>query len=313
MQKRKILFSLFAVILALGVGTPEASPASPCKGKDYVSECKAIKQKIESKLCRPSDLYILSPEDATHWIEAMSNAAALEARATKYIAKYGHCTEKRTNKCKEYKSVVAMCTGLKAKYDKAWGKKVKWARQELARVLKEVKSRKDPKSAYKALRAYQRDLVKNLYTVLWVEPNHTEFKKIEAQVQALRKKYRSANLDEISKVQCPKGARKRNKGLEKKLLKVYQPWLSRALVKQRAKVLRQNKPLVKKTDVFGTKWEYAYTVTCVEELADPKDPARCSVNEISFKRSKRKGKKWSAWTVHGAGGRHDAMLCKKIK
>lgn len=59
----------------------------------------------------------------------------------------------------------------------------------------------------------------------------------------------AANLDRLKKVTCPKA------------MKSYKVFLSKLSTQA--------------TDSAGTKWEYAYTTTCIEELADKSVPARC--------------------------------------
>ena len=96
-------------------------------------------------------------------------------------------------------------------------------------------------------------------------------------------------------------------------MKSYKVFLSKLSTKAKPHKLGLDKSVIKETDSAGTKWEYAYTTTCIEELADKSDPARCSVQSVSFKRSKPRKGRWSGWTFRAHGARDDAMLCKNMK
>lgn len=293
-----------------------ASHAGPCEAdKTYLAQCKQLSKAASKNMCEPDRLYTNSQKNAAAWQAAVADAPGLEKRFASFAARYPKCIDDpKARKCRVTRFQLRDCKNLKDKYAKAWEAKKKYAHKEVARFLphfeKQVKA--DPKGSYKYFRNAQKYLSKVLGSVLWVEPSNAEFLAYKAQIRALKKKMNAANLDVIAKVRCPKAGAK-NRRLAKTLMGVYKGWLGTLSYKVRARKLRMAKKVVKETDWRGTKWEYGYVTSCIEDLSDKADPARCSVNELSFKRSKPAGKSWSKWSFHGHGARDDAMLCKNVR
>lgn len=90
-------------------------------------------------------------------------------------------------------------------------------------------------------------MTKNMGRVLWVSPGDTEFVAYGTEIRALRKEFRGANMDVISKVTCPKAGVK-NRRLQKKLMGVYKTWLGKLSYNVKAHKLRWAKKTVQKTD-----------------------------------------------------------------
>ena len=332
---------LLCVLAAIFVA-PSASAGACENDKTYAAECAALSALYASEMCRPSQFTIRDASSANEWIEARKHASDIEARFKAVGEKYPQCMDDPdAKKCRIGAMHLRDCAGLPKKFEEAWTKKLSDMMSEVLRHVpsaatipgvseqleagskkKRKKKKKknnaqttgdeDPKAAFKHLRAASGYLNKDLNGLLAVEPDNALLLAVKAHMHALMVDLRSKNLDEIAKIKCPKAGAK-NAGLQKKLMKVYAAWLNGLTAKRKPHKLRMAKKVIKETDWQGTKWEYGYTTTCIEELEDPSDPARCSVQEVSFKRSKPAGKGWSAWSFHGSGALDEPMLCKNIK
>ncbi len=312
-MRTMMYMAVFAVCLAV---VPRLAKAGPCeKNKVYAAECKALYVAAQKNMCEPDRLYTNSVSNANAWQQAVKNAQALEDSFVAFAAKYPTCIDdKFAKKCRITKYHLRDCKDLVKKYEKSWLDKIKYAHKEVARFLPgfEKKVKESPKDSYKYFRQAQKYLSKVLGSVLWVDPTNKDFLAYGARIRVLKKKMNAANMDELAKIRCPKAGAK-NKKLSRKLMKTYKKWLGGLSYKVKPHSLRMAKRVIKETDFRGTKWEYGYVTTCIEDLSDKKDPARCAVNELSFKRSKPSGKSWSKWSFNGHGARDDAMLCKNIR
>lgn len=298
-------------LIATGVMlVPTLSQAQQCKEAAYLAECKPLQAAVAANLCEPERLRPVTPQMATRWTQAVAAAPELQARLEAFAQKYPDCIGFRKTSCALFKTTLRDCTDLPKKYADARKEHVSWAKKEIDRHLPGIEKTTDLAEAFKRLKNSERHFTKNLGTVLWIEPNHTEFNAIVERLRTLRKKLTAANMEEIAKVKCP--ASTRDKGLAKTLTGVYQKWLGTLSYPVKAHRVSLQRSVVKETDWQGTKWEYANTTTCIEDTADTTDPARCAVNEVSFKRSKPSSKGWSTWSFHGSGARNDSMLCKNL-
>lgn len=123
--------------------------------------------------------------------------------------------------------------------------------------------------------------------------------------------YRKGWLAALEQAPCPKG-KKRNKGLESSLKKVYAAWLKdKTDGKQKVHEVRTNDPLYKETLGDGTQVHTQDTWTCIEKLNKTEEP-RCAYNRISFVKRKPRGQGWSSWGVSGLG-ESGGLLCKNVK
>ncbi len=314
---KKTVVGVLVGPLVLGLlAATQAQAADKCaKDKKFMKVCQELTAARERNMCNPSQIGIRNPETATAWLQARADAAALEARFQAVVKDFPKCynREDATN-CAIWEQNVRECSDLPKKYEEAWKGKIKSAQDEVDRFLPDFEKKVGtaPKEAYKSWPDVKRYLSKEMGTVLWVEPDNAQFLALEARLRELKKKMTAANMDEIKSVQCPK-AGKPNPGLAKTLMKVYEAWLSGLSRPVKALKLLMAEKVHQETDWQGTKWEYGYVTTCIEDKSDMEDPARCSVQELSFKRSKPVGKGWSGWSFNGHGARDDAMLCKNVK
>jgi len=307
--------TLGLTVFLLGGALASASAGTPCGvDKKWANECKAIKKQAES-YCEPERMLTRSPEGAGKWIAARRDAGAFEKTVAAFAKKRPEClTEKVSKVCMFRQKHLDQCTGLAAKFEKAWPEKVTSERKEVMRHLPtlEKKSKTEPKETWAYYNNAKRYLTKVFGAVLMIEPTNKEFLGYKERFKAVSRVIVNANLDRLAKVKCPKPG-KPNAKLQKTLKKAYKGFLGKLSYPVKAHKLGLDKAVIKETDISGTKWEYAYTTTCIEETADKKDPARCSVQSVSFKRSKPPGKKWSEWSFRGHGAKDDAMLCKNLK
>jgi hypothetical protein len=301
-----------SLVLLCGV----AHAAEPCgSDKAWAKECSALTDQVRT-MCEPEKFITRSPEGAAKWLEAVNGGAvAFEKQIKAFAEKHPHClTEQTAKNCRFDQRIVDQCTDLPAKFTKAWPDKIASERKEVERHLPNIekKAQEDPKGSWSYYNDVKRYLPKAFGSVLWIEPDNAEFLAYQDRLKKAGKLIVAANLDRLEKVTCPK-AGKPDPKLEKDLMKAYGVFLGKLSIKTKAHKLGMDRTVVKETDIFATQWEYANTTTCIEELADPSDPARCSVQSVSFKRSKPLGKKWSEWSFRAHGARDDAMLCKNLK
>ena len=301
-----------SLVLVCGI----AHAAEPCgSDKAWAKECSALTAKVRS-MCEPERFLTRSPEGAAKWVTAVNGgAAAFEKEIKAFAKKHPHClTEESSKNCGFNQKIVDDCTDLPAKFKAAWPDKITSERKEVERNLPglEEKAKEDPKGSWSNYNSVKRYMIKVFGSVLWIEPDNAEFLAYKDRLKKVGKVVVAANLDRLEKVTCPK-ARKPDPKLEKVLMKAYGIFLGKLTSKAKAHRLGLERSIIKETDIFATQWEFANTTTCIEELADRSDPARCSVQSVSFKRSKPLGKKWSNWSFRAHGARDDAMLCKNMK
>lgn len=337
---RALMLRLMLCVGAVVLVAPSASAGQCEDDKVYAAECAALADIYAREMCRPSQFVIRDAVSANEWIEARKHASDMEERFKAVAENYPQCMDDPdAKKCRIGAMHLRDCSGLPQKFEDAWVQKIGYFLTEVlkhiptaatipgveeqavtgrkkkkkkAKPAAEDAGEQDPKAAFKHLRAASGYLNKDLNGLLAVEPDHAVLLAVKAHMHALMVELRAKNLDEIAKIQCPKAGAK-NAALEATLMHVYGGWLSGLTAKLKAHKLRMAQKVVAETDWQGTKWEYGYTTTCIEELADPEDPARCSVQEVSFKRSKPAGKGWSEWSFHGSGALDEPMLCTNIK
>lgn len=138
----------------------------------------------------------------------------------------------------------------------------------------------------------------------------SEMSAAKSKLTAKHKQFIAAQLAALMAKPCPSG-KNRNKGLEKKLGKVFTVWgKSHAAGKTKLKQIRMNGPIVKEVLVSG-KRETANTIVCYEKPHVKTSP-RCHYDWLSFERTKGTRGGWSAWTRGGAG-ENGPLYCKNVK